>query len=73
MSKFRNKMSLLCVKINVDLRERGLELPRKKSSRPTCFFCHPQIRPTEVFQDNKRKYGDRINGSSNRILGMNKI
>jgi hypothetical protein len=27
----------------------------------------------EVSQDNKRKYGDRINGSSNRMQGINKI
>jgi hypothetical protein len=26
-----------------------------------------------VSQDNNRKYGDRINGSSNRMQGMNKI
>jgi hypothetical protein len=28
---------------------RGLELPRKKSSLPTCFFCHPQQIPAEIF------------------------
>jgi len=22
--------------------ERGLEIPRQRSSRPTCFNCHPQ-------------------------------
>jgi len=49
------------------------KLPRQKSSRPTCFFYHPQIVPAEVSQDNKIKYGDRINGSSNRMQGMNKI
>jgi hypothetical protein len=27
----------------------------------------------DISQDNKRKYEDRINGSSNRMQGMNKI
>jgi hypothetical protein len=40
-----------------DFRERGLEIPRQKSSSLLCFFCHPQIVPAEVSQDNKRKYG----------------
>jgi hypothetical protein len=50
-----------------------LELPRQKSNRPTCFFCDPQIALAEAYQDKKRKYGDRINGSSNRMQGVNKI
>jgi hypothetical protein len=33
----------------------------------------PKKISAEVSQDNKRKYGDRINGSSNRMQGMNKI
>jgi len=28
---------------------------------------------SEASQDNNRKYGDRINGSSNIMKGMNKI
>jgi len=57
-------------KIKHVLRERGLEIPRQKSNRPTCFICHPKKISAEVSQDNKRKYGDRINGSSNRMQGM---
>jgi hypothetical protein len=60
-------------KIKPILRERGLEIPRQKSNRPTCFICHPKKKSAEVSQNKKRKYGDRINGSSNRIQGMNKI
>jgi hypothetical protein len=33
----------------------------------------PKKISAEVSQDNKKKYGDRINGSSNRMQGMNKI
>jgi hypothetical protein len=37
-----------------------LEIPRQKSSCPTCFNCHPQKKIfADVSQDNKRKYGDR--------------
>jgi hypothetical protein len=63
----------MSVKSKPDLRERCLELPRQKSSRPTCFFCHPLIVPAEVSQDEKRKYGDRINGFSNKMQGMKKV
>jgi len=45
----------MCGKIKPVLKERGSELLRQKSSRPMCFFCHPQIVPAEVSQDNKRK------------------
>jgi hypothetical protein len=47
--------------IKLVLKERGLELPRQKSSHLTCFFCHPQIVPAEVSQNNKRKYGNKTN------------
>jgi hypothetical protein len=40
-----------------DLRERYLKVPRQKSSSLMCFFCHPQIVPVEIYQDNNRKYG----------------
>jgi hypothetical protein len=60
-------------KIKPVLKERGLEIPRQKSSRSTYFICHPQKIFAEVSQDNKRKYGDRINGSLDRMQGMNKI
>jgi hypothetical protein len=30
-------------KIKPVLREKGLEIPRQKSSRLICFFCHHQI------------------------------
>jgi hypothetical protein len=42
-------------KIKHVLNERGSELPRHKSSRPTCFFCHPQIVPVEVSQKQQEK------------------
>jgi len=45
----------MCGKIKPVLKERGLELPRQKSSRPMCFLCHLQIVLVEVFQDNTRK------------------
>jgi hypothetical protein len=52
----------MCGKIKPVLRDRGPELPRQKSSRPTCFFCHPHQIPVEIYpQENKRKYGDKIN------------
>jgi hypothetical protein len=60
-------------KIKPVLRERGLEIPRQKSNHPTYFICYPQKKSIEVSHDNKRKYGDRINGSSNKMQGMNKI
>jgi len=43
-------------KIKLDLRERGLDIPRQKSNSLMCFFCHPQIVHAEVSQDNKRKH-----------------
>jgi hypothetical protein len=43
-------------KIKPVLREKGLEIPRQKSSRLICFFCHYQIILADVSQDNKRKY-----------------
>jgi hypothetical protein len=45
----------MCGKIKPVLKERGSKLPRQKSNCPTWFFCHPQIVPTEVSQDNTRK------------------
>jgi hypothetical protein len=36
------------------------------------YLSYPKI-SAEVSQDNKRKYGDRINGSSNGMQDMNKI
>jgi hypothetical protein len=56
------------------LRERGLEIPRQKSSRPTCFNCHPQKKYLQMFLKTIREnMGDRINASSNRMQGMNEI
>jgi hypothetical protein len=52
----------ICRKIKPILREKGSELPRQKSSRPTWLLCHPHQIPAEIFpQDNKRKYGDKTN------------
>jgi hypothetical protein len=39
---------------NLDLRERGLPIPRQKSSRPTWFVCHPYEILAKISQDNKR-------------------
>jgi hypothetical protein len=56
------------------LRQRGLEIRRQKSSRPTCFNYHPQKKYLQKFlKIIREKYEDKINGSSNRIQGMNKI
>jgi hypothetical protein len=54
--------------------ERGLEIPRQKSSCPTCFNCHPQKKYLQKFlKITRENMGDRINGSSNRMQSMNKI
>jgi hypothetical protein len=45
----------MCGKIK-HVHTKGSELPRQKSNILMCFFCHPQIVPAEVSQDNKRKY-----------------
>jgi hypothetical protein len=45
----------MCGKIKPILDERGLELPRQKNSRPTCFFYHPQKAPAIVFQEQQEK------------------
>jgi hypothetical protein len=42
----------MCGKIKPVLKERSSELLRQKSSRLACFFCHLQIIPTKVSQDN---------------------
>jgi hypothetical protein len=41
-----------------DIKERGLEIPRQKSSNLTCFSCHPPIVSAKVSHDNKRTYGE---------------
>jgi hypothetical protein len=63
----------MCGKIKPDLSERGLDIPRQKRNRLMCFFCYSQIILVDVSLDNKEKYGDKINGFSNRMQGMNKI
>jgi hypothetical protein len=45
----------MCGKIKPVFKERGSELPRQKSIRPTCFFCHPQIVPEEVSKKQQEK------------------
>jgi hypothetical protein len=56
MVKKQNKTKpSICGKIKPALEEKGSELQKHKSSRTTCFFCHRQIVPTEVSQDNTRK------------------
>jgi hypothetical protein len=53
--------------------ERGLPIPRQKSSHPTCFLCHPYKIPAEFSLDNKRNYRDRKNGSITNMQSMNMI
>jgi hypothetical protein len=44
MLKKNRKTTKTCLwKIKPVLREKGLEIPRQKSSRLICFFCHHQI------------------------------
>jgi DNA-directed RNA polymerase subunit M/transcription elongation factor TFIIS len=47
---------------------------KQKSSRPTCFNCHPQ---KKIFADVLKKTRENMriekNGSLNRMHGMNKI
>jgi hypothetical protein len=50
----------------------GSELLRQKSIRPTCFFCHPQIVPAEVSQDNKEKYEHKTNMIPKNAKHVNK-
>jgi hypothetical protein len=45
----------MCGKIKPILGERGLELPRKKCSSLTCFFCHPHQIPAKVFLKTTRE------------------
>jgi hypothetical protein len=35
--------------------ERGLEIPRQKSSRPTCFNRHPQKKYLQMFLKKTRE------------------
>jgi hypothetical protein len=52
----------MCGKIEPVIRERDPELPRQKSNRPTCFFCHPHQIPTEIFSRQQNKIvGDKTN------------
>jgi len=63
----------MCGKIEHVLRERGSKLSRQKSSRPTCFFCHPHQISAETFpQDNKRKYWDKTNMVPKNAKHVNK-
>jgi hypothetical protein len=56
-----------------DLRERGLELPKQKSNRLTCFFCHShQISAKNFPQDNNRKYWDKTNMVPKNAKHVNK-
>jgi hypothetical protein len=48
-------INLACGKIKLVFKEEGSKLPIQKNSRPTCFFCHPQIIPTKFSQEQKEK------------------
>jgi hypothetical protein len=54
--------------------ERGLKIPKQKSSRPMCFNCHPKKKYIQMFLETTREnMGDKITDSSNRMQSMNKI
>jgi hypothetical protein len=56
LQRSRNKTKpSMCGKIKPVLREKGSKLPIQKSSRPTCFLCHPQIVPAELSQEQQEK------------------
>jgi hypothetical protein len=63
----------MCGKFKPVLMERGLELLRQKSSRLTCFFCHPQIVLAEVFKTTRENNRDktmmvpRLHGKKNYV------
>jgi NifB/MoaA-like Fe-S oxidoreductase len=59
MEKNQNLILACVVRSNLFPGREVQNLPRQKSCRPMCFFCHPHQIPTEIFL--KRKYGDKTN------------
>jgi len=52
----KQKHQLACAMKSNLFTSKVQNLPRQKISSLMCFFCHPQIVPAELSQDNKRKY-----------------
>jgi hypothetical protein len=46
----------MCDKIKL-IHMKGSEFTKTEKQHPDVLFCHPQIVPAEISQDNKRKYG----------------
>jgi len=56
-------ITLACGKIKLVFKENGSKLLIQKNSRPTSFFCLPQIVLGKFFQEQQEKYGANNNGS----------
>jgi hypothetical protein len=54
--------------------KRGLEIQKQKAAVRHAFNCHSPKKYLEKFlKITRENMGDKINGSSNRMQGMNKI
>jgi hypothetical protein len=53
--------------------ERGLEIPRQKSSRRRALTVIPKKISADFLKKTRESIGDKISSSSNRMQGMNRI
>jgi hypothetical protein len=54
-------LHLACVaRSNLSIRRKDQNYQYRKSSCPTCFFCHPQIVPVNFFSTTTREIGKKI-------------